>query len=303
MDRSKTLVTGWNGLVGSRFVELSSFKDSFILPGREEFDLTNSLKVKSFVSKNRVKTIVNFAAFTDVAAAENERENKKGLCWRVNVEGVKNLIRSLNPDKAHLIHISTDMVFSGLSDNPGPYSEEKLPEDDLKKLTWYGFTKAEGERVLLNTLGERATILRLIYPVRAEFDQKSDYLRKPLQLYDEGKLYPLFNDQKITISFIDEIALAIDRLLETKMNGIFHASSSNTTTPYELISYFLKKVRGVSRLKEHRLDEFLLKTGAPAYRYPKFGGLKVEKTEKELKTRFSNWRQIVDKLVEQGVSV
>ena len=50
-------------------------------------------------------------------------------------------------------------------------------------------------------LGRKRTILRLVYPVRAKYPAKLDYLRKPLSLFDQGKLYSLFNDQQVTITY------------------------------------------------------------------------------------------------------
>ena len=62
------------------------------------------------------------------------------------------------------------MVFSGAS---GPYKETDIPETDTDKLTWYGFTKAEAERVI----GDKGTIVRIIYPVRQKYNLKLDYLK------------------------------------------------------------------------------------------------------------------------------
>lgn len=279
---SEILVTGASGLVGSRFAELSKYRDSLILPDERIMDIT-----KSDLDLRNADVVVNFAAYTNVTEGENQRGDKSGLCWQLNVEGVRNLLNNLKPG-AFFIQISTDMVFSGTS---GPYGETDTPEEDSNKVTWYGYTKAEGER-----LCKKHTILRLIYPVRAKFDQKLDYLRKPLKLFDEGKLYPIFNDQQISISFIDEIAKALDLIIEKKAKGVFHASSSDLTTPFELISYLIKQARGVDNVVQPS-------SLAESVRYPKYGGLKVERTEQALGIKFSTWRGIVDKLIVQKISV
>ncbi|MEK7127512.1 MAG: sugar nucleotide-binding protein [Patescibacteria group bacterium] len=276
----KILVTGASGLVGSRFVELSKFKESLICPRKEELDITNPNLVLPSAD-----VVINFAAYTNVGEGENQRNDKNGLCWKINVDGVSNLLQASKD--AFFIQISTDMVFSG---EAGPYSEDNLPETDPNKVTWYGFTKGEGERSCKDH-----TILRLIYPVRAKFDKKLDYLRKPLSLFDQGKLYPMFTDQQVSFTFIDEICLALDKIIEKRTEGIFHASSSDLTTPFELGNYLLEKTRGV----KNAVKEGFLPLNS--IRYPKLGGLKVEKTEKELGIKFSSWREIIDKLVEQGI--
>lgn len=278
----KILVIGASGLVGSRFVELSKFKDSLICPTIEELDITNSNLVLPDAD-----VIINFAAYTNVGEGESQRNDKNGLCWKLNVDGVKNLLEKAK--EMFFVQISTDMVFSGAA---GPYSEDDFPETDSSKITWYGFTKAEGER-----LCKDQTILRLIYPVRAKFDKKLDYLRKPLSLFDQGKLYPMFTDQQVSFSFIDEICPVLDKIIETKAKGIFHASSSDLGTPFDFFSYLFEKTRGVKDIIQKG------KLPPNSVRYPKFGGLKVENTEKELGIKFSTWKEIIDQLVEQGISV
>jgi dTDP-4-dehydrorhamnose reductase len=297
----KVLVTGASGLVGSRFIELYKDKYQFITPEFPSFDMTKKEQASQLLDKEKPDVLVNFAAYTNVGEAENQRGNKNGDCWKINVEGVRNLLEATGP-KTHFIHISTDMVFPGSKVDPGPYSEDHVPESDSRKVTWYGFTKAEGEKEVVKKLGPKTTILRLIYPVRAKYDLKPDYLRKPLSLFDEGKLYPMFTDQQVSVAFIDEIAQAIDKIIEKNAYGIFHASSSNTGTPFELASYLIEKVRGKNdAVVPTILTEFLKKVDNPV-RYPMFGGLKVEKTEKRLGIKFRTWCEVIDELIRQGLN-
>jgi len=298
------LVTGSEGLVGSRFVELSSLRNSLHTPKEIELNILKREELKAIFSSYSFEAVVHFAAFTDVTKAESERGNKDGVCWQVNVEGTRNLVEAVKNQKGkiHFIHISTDMVFSGGSWDPGPYKEDHPIEKDYRKLTWYGASKAEAEHLVQELLGEAATILRINYPVRAHFDGKLDYIRKHIKLFDEGNLYPLFTDQHLSISFIDEVVKVIDIILMKGKRGIFHASSKDTTTPYELINYVLEKVRGFKNAVEKTtLREFLKKTNTPSYRYPKFGGLDVRKTQDVLDFEFSSVFQIVDCLVKQGL--
>lgn len=298
----KVYVTGSAGLVGSRFVELSDKDFEIIAPEINEVDITNRASLKSFLDNNQPDVIVNFAAYTDVTEAEKQKGDKDGSCWKVNVVGVENFVSLIDLQKTHFIQISTDMVFSGDEKDPGPYDENHALETDSSKLTWYGYTKSLGEKLVSQKLGDKATILRIIYPVRAKLESKLDYIRKPLSLYDRGKLYPLFNNQQISISFIDEVCKALKIIINNKIYGIYHASSKDTTTPYKLINYVIEKVRGVKNVvKPIKVDEFLKETRSPKVRYPKFGGLRVENSERTLGIKYSTWWEIVDKLISQGL--
>jgi dTDP-4-dehydrorhamnose reductase len=184
------------------------------------------------------------------------------------------------------------MVFPGSEKDPGPYEEDHTTDYEENDLTWYGYTKNLAEK-------NAQTILRLIYPANPKYNLKLDYLKKPLSLYDSKKLYPMFTDQQVSIVIVDKVAEALDKIIEGKKKGIFHASSDNTSTPFELISYLIEKARGVRDVvKPISLAEFIKTVDSPV-RYPKFGGLKVEKTEKELGIKFGTWREMVDKFVSQ----
>lgn len=299
----KILVVGSAGLVGSRFVELTKFKDFLFLPNSTELDITNFENVKDYFSKASPDVVINFAAFTNVSEGENQRGDTNGPCWKINVEGVKNLLENLDTKITHFVHISTDMVFPGSKEIPGPYDEDHALDLDPSKLTWYGYTKACAEKLIADKISKNGVILRLNYPVRSKYPQKLDYLRKPLKLFDDGKLYPMFCDQQVSFTFIDEVAEILDKLIDLKIGGTYHASSSDLTTPYDAISYLLEVARfktGV--VQKSSLVDFLKTVNNPV-RYPQFGGLGVKLTEKKLGFKFSSWKKIIDQLVKQGIEV
>jgi len=296
----KILVFGLSGLVGSRWQELSKFKDCFVAPEYPHIDLTYSDSVRNWFEEAKPEVVVNFAAFTDVGKAEEKKGDIESFSWKINVDGVKNILDCLSP-RTKFIQISTDMVFPATLENPGPYGEDQEAETDSNKLTWYGFTKAEAERNVKEKLGDQATILRLIYPVRAEYDLKLDYLRKPLSLFDQGKLYPMFTDQQVSIAFIDEMCVTLDAIIEQNATGTFHASSSNVGSPFEIVSYLLEKARGAKDVVKPSSIVDFLKTVDNPVRYPIKGGLKVELTEKKLGVKYSSWQKIIDILVDQGL--
>lgn len=288
--KKRILVMGATGLVGSRFVELHKNKGELLTPDANQMDIASLESVEKYFTHNNPEVVINFAAYTNVSEAENQRSDKTGRCSRINVQGVENLLRLLPPN-CHFIQISTDMVFPGSKEHPGSYDETSKPETNADKVTWYGFTKAEGERVVQQS-GKQATILRIIYPFRSHYSLKLDYVRKPLSLFDEGKLYPMFTDQQISVTYIDDACQALEKIIDLKKIGIFHAGSSDTTTPFELVSYLLEKTRGVKGVVKPSLLP-------NSIRYPKYGGLKIERTGKELGIKFKTWREMVDEFIKQ----
>ena len=296
MSKIKVLATGASGLVGSRFVELAKNYE-LCTPEYPDFDLTDKKSVKETIEKCNPEWIINFAAFTDVNGAETQMGDETGSAWKVNVEGVQNLVDAFPSKK--IIQISTDMVFPGNEETPGPYAENDKTPDTKDSLTWYGWTKNRAEKIILNHGG---TILRIIYPVSAHYDAKLDFLRGPIKKFKDGTMYPLFNDQQVCIAFVDQVAETLQKIIDTDSVGIFHCSS-DTTTPYELISYTIDQLGGdASTIKQVSVHEFL-KTQTNKNRYPVWGGLKTVKTEEKFGLHFYTWQTIVEILIAQGLSL
>lgn len=294
MDKKKLLVFGADGMVASRFIELTSKKYIFDTPNYKKLDITNSKLLEEYVKRSNPDVVINFAAFTDVGKAEDERGDKTGQVYKVNFEAVKDIVKLCRGLNLFIVHISTDMVFSGSENNKGPYVE-KPSEARLKDLTWYGYTKLLAEKEVLKY--SNAAIVRIIYPVRSKFQPKLDYIRKILNLSDNNKLYPFFTDQQLNITNIDELSDALDIIVENKSAGIFHVASSNLANPYELAKYLLDKTdRDSSKLKPNLIADFYKKTGAKKYRYPQYGGLKTAKSQKKLKIKYLTWQEIINKL-------
>lgn len=287
------LVTGSSGLVGSRFVELSNHQ--LLTPRQEELNIANLDSVKEYLDQYKPNLIINFAAYTNVTEAENQTGDESSISWQINVKGVENLLESGIP----LIQISTDMVFSGAEDDPGPYSESHPVESTPSHLTWYGWTKNQAEKRVTEA-GQ--TVVRIIYPVRSHFDVKKDYLRQPLWLFSQGKLYPMFNDQQVSFTFIDELVEVLEKLIEDPKQGIFHVSS-NTFTPHELISFAVEKLGGdASSIQPNAIKPYLEKQ-ANKYRYPVRGGLDAKETQEKLGINFRTWQEVVEELIKQGLTL
>ena len=298
MTRKTILITGGGGLVGSSFIGQKVKKDyNFIYPSHGEMDISDKKQIKKFVERHKPDVIINFAAHRNANTAEEQRNSKKGSAWKTNVIGVENLVGLSKKQGLYLIQISTDMVFSGFENRKGPYSEIDLPDDKLKNLSWYGWTKVLGEKEVLDAkMG--ASVVRIANVTKPVYDPSLDYVGKILWLYDQKKLYSLFYDQYLSLSYIPDVISAIDRLLKKKIGGVFHVGSSNLVTPFEMAEYLLFKSRSVkNKVGKVSIDEFLKNM---PNRYPKFGGLKSEYTQKKLGIKFPSWQKIVDNFIKHA---
>lgn len=294
---NKVLILGASGMVGSKFVETYGRDFEFLIPDEREVDLTDAESIKKFIDSHQgIDSIVNFAAYTNVSEAQKQKGDREAVCWRINVNGAENLAEAINDKDIFLVQISTDMVFPGDEADSGPYEEKYQVTFDENRLTWYGYTKAMAEKILSEKVTKLA-VLRIIYPVTKEYGLKMDYLRAPLDYYNKNeKLYPIFEDQQMNISDIDEINLAIKVLLEKRLSGVFHAGASDVSTPYKIVKQLFELKWGNSEMVvAGNLKEFL-KTANDPVRYPMFGGLSNTETKQKLGVRFSSCSEIVERL-------
>ncbi len=65
--------------------------------------------------------------------------SKSAIAWRTNVESVENLLSQTVPGRCRLVHLSVDLVYSGLGE--GGYREE----DPTDPVTVYGKTMVAAE--------------------------------------------------------------------------------------------------------------------------------------------------------------
>lgn len=253
------LATGATGLIGSRFIEMFEGKYEVInMDLTTGVDITRPETFKPFFDSHKdAKTLIHLAAFTDTNKAFAETGDKNGICYKVNVEGTKNIADICKERGIHLIHVSTDFVFGGEQD--APYVEDS----PTSPIEWYGKTKAMAEAVVQDS-GVSYSIVRLSYPYRATFEAKPDLIKKIRAGLESGKLYPQFTDTMITPTWIDDIARAFDKLVELKPQGIFHTVGSDALSPYALA----KKVATAygfdpSIVKEGSLTEYLKTAARP----------------------------------------
>lgn len=128
-------MTGGAGRLGT---ELRALLPQIVAPLRDELDITDARQVMSMCERLMPSVVVHAAAFTDVRGAETARER----CWDVNVNGTRNIARAANATGAHMVHISTDYVFSG---EKGMYRENDVPGPVAN---YYALTKLVAEQVV-----------------------------------------------------------------------------------------------------------------------------------------------------------
>lgn len=214
----KIAVTGANGLVGSRIIELLHNEFTFIPIHQESCDITNKDQVLSYINSIDFDILLHLAAYTNVDGAEKESE----VAYKINVEGTKNIFDAVRQKNKKIIYVSTDFVFDG---KQPPYDENAFPNP----LAVYGKTKYEGEKII----GKEGMIVRISYPYRAVFEPKRDFARTIKYLLEQNKTITMVTDSIMTPTFIDDIAFSFAYLFIHYSPEIFHIVGATSLSPYD----------------------------------------------------------------------
>lgn len=270
-NKPTILGTGLSGMVGSRLMELFKNKyDSINLDLTTNTDITDQKQVEKTLSRHQPTTLIHLAAFTDVSKAFEQNGDKDGLVYKVNVQGTKNIAQSCKKHNHHLIHISTDFVFDGAKETL--YTEKDKPNP----IEWYGQTKLLAEQEVANS-GCSHTITRLAFPFRSHFPNKLDLVRNILEKLKTNSLYPMFSDQIITPTFIDDICQALDLFIQKKPTGIYHVTGSTPISPFDLAKKIASTFNLKADIKPGSFKEYLKKDPRPRQQFLKISSKKLQK--------------------------
>jgi len=253
-DNMTVIGTGLNGLIGSKLVQMYSEKYSFLnidrLDQTNPIDITVLDQVTEFMSTSKADYVVHFAAFTDVTKAWEQRNDRHGSAFQVNVVGTRNIVTAANLTHKHVIHVSTAYVFDGR--NEGLYTEL----DRVHPIEWYGETKSLAEEEVTKN-AQKWTILRIDQPFRSDPFVKVDLAHRILTGLQHDTLFPQFSDHFIGPTFIDDFVKVIDWVIRTGASGLFHASSGEKWSDFELAKLINESQQSRIIVKEGYLAEYL----------------------------------------------
>lgn len=241
----KVLVFGGAGLVGSKFIDLYSQSFEIYAPTVKEIDILDLGAVFKTAEQFNPDSIINFAAFTNVEAAEDQKGDKEGICFQINAKGAKNVAEAAGEFNKHLVHISTEYVFDGTK-MTSSYTEEDKPNP----VNWYGETKYFGEQYILES-NPKAAIVRICMPFSPFYELKKDIARFFLDELKTGNKIKAINDQRVTPTIVSDIANALGKIIESGSEGLYHVSSIDSVTPLE----FAKTIAEIFKLNYFLIDE------------------------------------------------
>jgi len=231
LSNKRILVTGSNGQLGSSIVAI--FKQhnfDVIFTDRSTMDITNQLQVSQVIKQFKPQVIIHCAAYTAVDKAEEEKFN----CYKVNVDGTRNLALIAKELNIEFIYFSTDYVFDGTK--LSPYEVNDIPNP----INYYGLTKYLGEEIV-------KSLLKNFYIFRISWlfgPNGNNFVNVIKRLASENKSINVVSDQIGSPTYSIDVANFLVSKTDIS-NGIHHLTNDGYVSRYE----FALEITKISQLK------------------------------------------------------
>jgi dTDP-4-dehydrorhamnose reductase len=214
----KILLFGANGQLGRSLQEEAPEYDyELIAVSHSELDIFDYSKLSSFIKEQSPDVVINAAAYTNVPGAETDQN----LALSTNTYGALNLASICEISQSKFIHISTNFVFGGNS------QEFQATSAITNPINFYG------ERSSISCYPEGTFVLRTS-SLFSEYGK--NFIHKVLsRLQNTDSSIEIVSDQYGQPTYARDLAKQIFALIEGKHSpGIYHFVNSGSASWFEL---------------------------------------------------------------------
>ena len=227
----KIVIIGSGGRLGAALIR--EYRDKFDVVGfnHAQLDLTNFEQVREKVPALDFDVLINCAAFTNVDLCETQRD----LAFQINAEAPRVLGEICRDKKAKLIHFSTDYVFDG--EKREPYTED----DVAKPISFYGESKREGEKLVLQT-DDRHSIIRVSWVFGPD---RPSFIDGVIKRARENEHVEAIADKISTPTYTRDIAQVLPQFFENDVSGLLHFANAGECSWQEYAQFSLDCCRSL----------------------------------------------------------
>lgn len=224
MEETKNIVIiGGRGRIGAALTRRYSSNPSYSVTsfGREELDLADLAGIDSALQDLDFDLLINAAAMTNVDACERYPEAAR----LANATGPARVAEICRDKGARMFHISTDYVYGGAS--PGLRHEGDATEPE----SLYGQSKLAGENAVLETLGDRALVIRTSWVFGPDRPSFPDMI---LEWACEREVVEAIDDKWSCPCYSEDFAKYLELLFDNRdAHGVLHLCNSGSCSWFD----------------------------------------------------------------------
>jgi dTDP-4-dehydrorhamnose reductase len=253
-NRKKILVTGADGQLGKSLQKIADRnKHAFFFLNRKMLDITDYSSLKKLLKKEKFDYCINFAAYTNVEKAEEEKER----AFKINSEAVGNLAGLSKDFDMILFHISTDYVFDGTKTIP--YTEDDAPHP----INTYGESKLFGE----NEIFQRTDKFFIFRTSWLYSDFGHNFYKTIIRLAEDKKNLKIVDDQIGTPTLTYDLSDFIMYLINREFNsyGLYHFSNKGEASWFDFAQAIVHSNQLDNKVVPIKTKDLLMKAKRPHY--------------------------------------
>jgi len=253
------------------------------LPGcrMAPLDIRDPAKVSEAIADIQPDVIIHTAALVRPDLCEQ----RKAEAFAVNCLGAHNVVAAAEKVGAHLVHVSTDLVFDG---ERNPFK----PDDTLRPANYYGLTKAAAEAaVYASTLSWAIVRTTTLYGPR-KFPFLESFSDKVIESLRQGQPVIAYTDQYRPAAPVWNVADVLLEIAERRLTGIYHAVCPEVTSRFQ----FARRVAEVFGLDESLVKPSSMDEAQTLARRPKVLVLDILSTARTLNTRLLTFEEGIREL-------
>jgi dTDP-4-dehydrorhamnose reductase len=145
----------------------------------------------------------------------------------LNVVSAAAIAENVNRHGCRLVHLSSDLVFSG--NNRGAYAETAA----VDPVTVYGKTMAQAEDLLLAEV-PTAALLRISLPMGPSFNHHAGAIDWIQSRFRAARPATLYFDEVRSCTYCEDLNKVFELFLASDENGLFHCGGPRASTLFEI---------------------------------------------------------------------
>jgi dTDP-4-dehydrorhamnose reductase len=158
------------------------------------------------------------------------------MAQTLNVASAANIIACARAHGARLVHLSSDLVYSGRG------AGGHLETDPVDPVTVYGKTMAQAEGLIAES-GHPAAVLRISLPMGVSFNGHAGAIDWIQSRFRAGRPATLYFDEVRSCTYTDDLNRVFERFLVGDESGLYHAGGPRPITLYQ-IAQIVNRVGG-----------------------------------------------------------
>jgi dTDP-4-dehydrorhamnose reductase len=150
-----------------------------------------------------------------------------GMARTLNVTSAAVLLENVHRHRCRLVHLSTDLVYSGTG------AGNHVESDPTDPVTVYGKTMVQAEELLIRACPATA-ILRISLPMGPSFNRHAGAIDWIQSRFRAGRPATLYFDEVRSCTYCDDLNRVFERFVGGDEAGIWHLGGPRPNTLYQI---------------------------------------------------------------------